>query len=91
MRVWSNPESLLPVANVTNRLLTVLTGIIAGAVTVLLTAVVLYVLLGRLGDDVGTAWAGRIAVVATGVTVVALAAAFLGDFTKSSKHLPDER
>ena len=64
-----------------HRLRNLLAGLVTGSVTVLMTACALFVFLGRLGDDTGVAWAGRIVIVATIVTVLALAAAFLGDST----------
>lgn len=57
----------------------ILAVLVVGAVVVLLTASILYLLLGRLGDDAGAAWAGRIAVVAAGVTLVTLATAWLAE------------
>ncbi|MGC1272885.1 MAG: hypothetical protein WBC44_04200 [Planctomycetaceae bacterium] len=59
------------------RLLTVLTGIVAGAVTLFLTASVSYALLRRLGDETGAAWAAGIALCAAGWTIVSLSVAFL--------------
>ncbi|HEX6985384.1 MAG TPA: hypothetical protein VF170_08400 [Planctomycetaceae bacterium] len=56
-----------------SRVSALLTGAIAASLTAFLTSALLYGLLLRLGDETGSVWAGRIAIVTSSLTVAASA------------------